>query len=412
MIETSLLRTATGNRAIPLRGVKVSGEVYGGHGVFRVEQRYVNEEKKPGRGGVRVPAAVRRDADRLLHAVRRAEASPGVVKEREAAFRDYDDALTRGHGAALLDQERPNVFTAQVGNLLPGRGDRRGGGVRPAAPRRRGIAPGRGPHPRRAALHPGRPHGRPHRSGLGGPDGPGARRRPDHPAPRGGRLRAHARPPAGPRHRARGDEPVARRGGDFRGGRRPRAVRAGGRGPRPRRGPRRARRRGPRPVHHPRGRTGRGARRGPSRSPWSPTSSTAAPARRWTWCSWWTSRARWAARRSSRPARPSGSASGSCGQGDRFGIIAFSDRHADLPPEPRALHPGVARRGRRLGRRPSRPTGGPRCSPPWSAPWTSRATGSSSSSPTARWGTSRRSSTGSSPGGRAAGSSPSASART
>src|SRR5579862_9777510 len=44
----------------------------------------------------------------------------GVVKEREEAFAAYDDAITAGHGAALVEQERPNVFTASVGNLLPG----------------------------------------------------------------------------------------------------------------------------------------------------------------------------------------------------------------------------------------------------------------------------------------------------
>jgi Ca-activated chloride channel family protein len=44
----------------------------------------------------------------------------GTVKEREAAFKQYDDAVFAGHGAALLEQERPNVFTATVGNLLPG----------------------------------------------------------------------------------------------------------------------------------------------------------------------------------------------------------------------------------------------------------------------------------------------------
>jgi Ca-activated chloride channel family protein len=44
----------------------------------------------------------------------------GVVKEKEEAFRMYDDAVVSGHGAALLDQERDNVFTANVGNLLPG----------------------------------------------------------------------------------------------------------------------------------------------------------------------------------------------------------------------------------------------------------------------------------------------------
>src|SRR5690606_4916636 len=44
----------------------------------------------------------------------------GRVEERERAFEIYDDALADGHGAFLLDQERPNVFTLSVGNLRPG----------------------------------------------------------------------------------------------------------------------------------------------------------------------------------------------------------------------------------------------------------------------------------------------------
>lgn len=44
----------------------------------------------------------------------------GRVQEREAAFARYDDALAAGHGAYLLDQERPDVFTASVGNVPPG----------------------------------------------------------------------------------------------------------------------------------------------------------------------------------------------------------------------------------------------------------------------------------------------------
>jgi Ca-activated chloride channel family protein len=44
----------------------------------------------------------------------------GRVEEREAAFARYDDALAAGHGAYLLDQERPDVFTASVGNVPPG----------------------------------------------------------------------------------------------------------------------------------------------------------------------------------------------------------------------------------------------------------------------------------------------------
>lgn len=44
----------------------------------------------------------------------------GQVKEREQAFADYDDAMAEGHGAFLLDEERPDVFTASLGNVEPG----------------------------------------------------------------------------------------------------------------------------------------------------------------------------------------------------------------------------------------------------------------------------------------------------
>jgi len=45
----------------------------------------------------------------------------GEVLQREQAFERYDDAIGEGHGAFLLDEERPDVFQASIGNLLPGR---------------------------------------------------------------------------------------------------------------------------------------------------------------------------------------------------------------------------------------------------------------------------------------------------
>ena len=44
----------------------------------------------------------------------------GCAKERDEAFRDYDDAVEAGHGAFLLDEERADVFTASLGNMRPG----------------------------------------------------------------------------------------------------------------------------------------------------------------------------------------------------------------------------------------------------------------------------------------------------
>ncbi len=43
-----------------------------------------------------------------------------LIKTRAEARRTYEDAKNRGHVAALLDQERPNIFTQSVANILPG----------------------------------------------------------------------------------------------------------------------------------------------------------------------------------------------------------------------------------------------------------------------------------------------------
>jgi Ca-activated chloride channel family protein len=44
----------------------------------------------------------------------------GIIKKREEARAIYEQAKQTGHVAALLDQERPNIFTQSVANILPG----------------------------------------------------------------------------------------------------------------------------------------------------------------------------------------------------------------------------------------------------------------------------------------------------
>ncbi|MFT5733352.1 MAG: Ca-activated chloride channel family protein [Paracoccaceae bacterium] len=44
----------------------------------------------------------------------------GVVREREEARRIYEAARAQGYTAALLTQERPNIFTQNVANITPG----------------------------------------------------------------------------------------------------------------------------------------------------------------------------------------------------------------------------------------------------------------------------------------------------
>lgn len=116
--EKAGLYTSTGAQ-VPLQGVEVSGELLGAHARVRVRQRYRNTGSKPVEAVYvfPLPSDATLTAFAMECAGRRVQ---GILQEREAAFRTYDDAVTAGHGAALLDQERPNVFTAQVGNLLPG----------------------------------------------------------------------------------------------------------------------------------------------------------------------------------------------------------------------------------------------------------------------------------------------------
>ncbi|HEY5998729.1 MAG TPA: VIT domain-containing protein [bacterium] len=45
----------------------------------------------------------------------------GIIREREEAQRIYEDARRQGYQAALLTQERPNIFTQKVANIEPGK---------------------------------------------------------------------------------------------------------------------------------------------------------------------------------------------------------------------------------------------------------------------------------------------------
>lgn len=104
---------------IPLEHVDVRADVCGAHARVTFTQRYRNQESMPVEAVYVFPldegAAVCGFAA-IVDGVR----YEGVVKPREEAFATYDDAMGAGHGAFLLDEERPDVFTASIGNLAPG----------------------------------------------------------------------------------------------------------------------------------------------------------------------------------------------------------------------------------------------------------------------------------------------------
>ena len=105
---------------VPLAGVSIDAEITSFCARVSVAQRYVNREATPVEAVYVFPldegAAVCG-----FEAIVDDTVVVGEVKEREEAFRMYDDAMERGDGAFLLDEERPDVFQASVGNLPPGK---------------------------------------------------------------------------------------------------------------------------------------------------------------------------------------------------------------------------------------------------------------------------------------------------
>jgi Ca-activated chloride channel homolog len=110
---------ATKETAVPLAGVAIEAEISNLCARVVVAQRFVNVETTPIEATYVFPL----DESAAIcgfEAIVDGTLVIGEVKDREEAFKAYDDAMERGDGALLLDEERPDVFMASVGNLPPG----------------------------------------------------------------------------------------------------------------------------------------------------------------------------------------------------------------------------------------------------------------------------------------------------
>lgn len=105
--------------AVPLDGVSVEAQVTPFTARVTMSQRYTNRETQPVEA-VYVFPVDEGAAVCGFEAVVAGVHYVGEVLEREAAFARYDSAMEEGHGAYLLDEERPDVFVASLGNIPPG----------------------------------------------------------------------------------------------------------------------------------------------------------------------------------------------------------------------------------------------------------------------------------------------------
>ena len=107
------------DEAATLENVQMRAEIDGLMAIVNVRQRYRNRGRKHIEAvytfplpleGVLLEFQVELDDKRLV----------GAVVERADAARQYEDAVTDGDAAVLLEQPQPGLYTASVGNLAPG----------------------------------------------------------------------------------------------------------------------------------------------------------------------------------------------------------------------------------------------------------------------------------------------------
>jgi Ca-activated chloride channel homolog len=103
----------------PLKSTDVSVAINGVIAEVAVKQTYHNGGTLPINGKYVFPASTRaavhgmtmRIGDRIIRA---------KIKEREAAKQEFEQAKKEGKSASLLEQQRPNVFSMNVANVMPG----------------------------------------------------------------------------------------------------------------------------------------------------------------------------------------------------------------------------------------------------------------------------------------------------
>jgi Ca-activated chloride channel homolog len=111
------LRTERGN--LPLDGIDLRVDITGLTSQAELTQDFVNSFDVPLEATYVFPLPDRGAVTRM-----RMTADGRVIEaelqERETARRSYDDALAAGQRAAIAEEERPDVFTMRVGNIMPG----------------------------------------------------------------------------------------------------------------------------------------------------------------------------------------------------------------------------------------------------------------------------------------------------
>lgn len=114
-----LPRFEVAGATLPLRNTTVRAHLRGPVAEVVVTQRFVNDRPTAIEAIYTFPLPENSAVDRM-RMVLGERVIEARIRERKQAQADYQQARAAGHTAALLEQERPNVFTQSVANIPPG----------------------------------------------------------------------------------------------------------------------------------------------------------------------------------------------------------------------------------------------------------------------------------------------------
>jgi Ca-activated chloride channel family protein len=104
---------------LPLKDTRVDVAVTGVVADVTVRQVYENRGSRPLHARYVFPASTRAAVYALTMTVGDVR-TVARIRERQQAAREFEAAKSEGKSAALLEQSRPNVFSMQVANVMPG----------------------------------------------------------------------------------------------------------------------------------------------------------------------------------------------------------------------------------------------------------------------------------------------------
>ncbi len=110
---------AADGRELPLTGTAIRGAARGGIARVVLEQRFANPYDEPLRVTYQVPLPA--DAAVSGYAFRIGDRRMvGEIDRRADARQRFEEAILEGQSAALLEEERADLFTQEIGNIPPG----------------------------------------------------------------------------------------------------------------------------------------------------------------------------------------------------------------------------------------------------------------------------------------------------